>query len=122
MSPTAMIGADADHRAGWWRLTGSFWRLPDPAPDVTLIYSCLFLSAHCTYVSVSGRIVSLCFPKIVPMEHLSNAIFWNGHGREMATMTGPALAGLLLAWLGSPVGVSDAGACASMLTMICYAR
>ena len=36
------------------------------------------------------------------MEHLSNAISWNGMGREMATMTGPALAGLLIAWLGSP--------------------
>jgi len=58
-------------------------------------------------------------PKIVPLEHLSNAISWNGMGRETATMTGPALAGLLIAWLGSPA-VYLSQAVLSILTVVCY--
>ncbi len=85
---------------------------------VTLIYSCLFLSAVARTFQFPAA--SSLLPKIVPMEHLSNAISWNGMGREMATMTGPAIAGLLLAWLGSSA-VYLAQAAASVLTVICYA-
>ncbi len=86
--------------------------------SVTLIYSCLFLSAIARTFQFPSA--SSLLPKIVPMEHLSNAISWNGMGREMATMTGPALAGLLLAWLGSPA-VYLTQAVLSILTMLCYA-
>jgi MFS family permease len=85
---------------------------------VTLIYSCLFLSAVARTFQFPSA--SSLLPKIVPLEHLSNAISWNGMGREMATMAGPALAGLLLAWLGSPA-VYLTQAIISILTMLCYA-
>jgi MFS family permease len=84
---------------------------------VTLIYSCLFLSSMARTFQFPAA--SSLLPLVVPLEDLSNAISWNGIGREMATVTGPALAGLLLAWLGSPaVYLAQAGC--SILTMICF--
>ncbi len=85
---------------------------------VTLIYSCLFVSAVARTFQFPSA--SSLLPKIVPREHLSNAISWNGMAREIATMGGPALAGLLLAWLGSPA-VYLTQAAVSMLTVVCYA-
>lgn len=85
---------------------------------VTLIYSCLFLSSVARTFQFPAS--SSLLPKIVPMEHLSNAISWNGMAREIATMGGPALAGLLIAWLGSaPVYLTQA--ILSILTVLCYA-
>ncbi len=84
---------------------------------VTLIYSCLFFSSVARTFQFPAA--SSLLPMVVPLEHLSNAISWNGMGREMATFTGPALAGLLLAWLGSPaVYLAQAGC--SILTMLCF--
>ena len=85
---------------------------------VTLIYSCLFLSAVARTFQFPAA--SSLLPKIVPLEHLSNAISWNGMGREIATMTGPAIAGLMIAWLGSS-SVYFSQAALSMLTVLCYA-
>jgi len=85
---------------------------------VTLIYTCLFFSGLARTFQFPAA--SSLLPKVVPLEHLSNAISWNGMGREMATFTGPALAGLLIAWLGSPaVYLAQAGC--SILTMLCFA-
>jgi len=84
---------------------------------VTLIYTCLFFSGLARTFQFPAA--SSLLPKVVPLEDLSNAISWNGIGREMATFTGPALAGLLLAWLGSAaVYLAQAGC--SILTMICF--
>jgi predicted MFS family arabinose efflux permease len=84
---------------------------------VTLIYSCLFLSSMARTFQFPAA--SSLLPMVVPLEDLSNAISWNGMGREMAIFTGPALAGLLLAWLGSPaVYLAQAGC--SILTMLCF--
>ncbi len=99
-------------------LTGFVLASAGSRRGVTLIYSCLFLSALARTFQFPAA--SSLLPKIVPMEHLSNAISWNGMGREIATMTGPALAGLLLAWLGSSV-VYLSQAVISILTVICYA-
>lgn len=99
-------------------LTGFVLAFSGTWRGVTLIYSCLFLSAIARTFQFPAA--SSLLPKIVPMEHLSNAISWNGMGREIATMTGPAIAGLLLAWLGSSA-VYLAQAAASVATVICYA-
>ena len=85
---------------------------------VMLIYSCLFLSAVARTFQFPAA--SSMLPKIVPLEHLSNAISWNGMAREIATMAGPALAGFLIAWLGS-AAVYLTQAIISILTMLCYA-
>jgi MFS family permease len=84
---------------------------------VALIYTCLFLGACARAFQWPAS--SSVLPNVVPPEHLSNAISWNGTGREMATVTGPAIAGLLLAWLGSTaVYVAQAGC--TLLTLVCY--
>jgi MFS family permease len=84
---------------------------------VTLIYACLFWGA--TARAFQWPASSSVLPNVVPPEHLSNAISWNGTGREIATVTGPALAGFFLAWLGSTaVYVAQAGC--TLLTLICY--
>ncbi len=85
---------------------------------VTLIYSCLFLASVAR--SFQWPSASSMLPHVVPPEHLANAISWNGMGREMATVAGPALAGLLLAWLGSPAVYLVQAGC-GVLTLICFA-
>src|SRR5580692_7168944 len=65
---------------------------------VTLIYSCLFLSSLARTFQFPAA--SSILPKIVPLEDLSNAISWNGMGRELSTFIGPAIAGLLIASFG----------------------
>jgi MFS family permease len=84
---------------------------------VPLIYSCLFLGSIARTFQFPAA--SSLLPKVVGPEHLANAINWNGTGRELATMTGPALAGLLIAWLGSSaVYLVQAGL--AVLTMGCF--
>src|ERR1700733_14617205 len=85
---------------------------------VTVIYSCLFLSSVAR--SFQWPSASSMLPNVVPPEHLANAINWNGTGRELATVAGPALAGLLLAWLGSPAVYLVQAGC-GVLTLICFA-
>jgi MFS family permease len=84
---------------------------------VALIYTCLFLGSIARAFQMPASWSLL--PHVVPTEHLSNAITWNGTGRELATVTGPAMAGLLIAWLGSAsVYLLQAG-CA-VLTLVCF--
>ncbi len=85
---------------------------------VTLIYSCLFLASVAR--AFQWPTSSSMLPHVVPPEHLANAINWNGTGRELATVAGPALAGLLLAWLGSPAVYLVQAGC-GVLTLICFA-
>jgi MFS family permease len=86
---------------------------------VTLIYACLFWGACARAFQWPAS--SSVLPNVVPPEHLSNAISWNGTGREMATVTGPAIAGFLLAWLGS-TAVYVVQAFCTILTLLCYAE
>ena len=85
--------------------------------SVALIYGCLFLGASARAFQWPAS--SSVLPNVVHPEHLSNAISWNGAGREMATVTGPAVAGLLLAWLGSSAVYLVQAAC-TLLTLICF--
>ena len=66
---------------------------------VTLIYSCLFLAA--TARAFQWPAASALLPQVVDPGHLTSAIGWQGTGRELATVGGPALAGFLVAWRGS---------------------
>ncbi len=66
---------------------------------VALIYTCLLLSA--TARAFQWPASSALLPQLVEPEELTSAIGWQGTGRELATVTGPAVAGLLLAWKGS---------------------
>jgi MFS family permease len=84
---------------------------------VTLIYACLFLVSTGRAFQMPAS--SALLPHVIPPEHLTNALTWNASGREMATVVGPALAGGLLALLGSTSVYIASGACA-LLTLACF--
>jgi MFS family permease len=67
--------------------------------SVLWIYGCLFLNAMASVFHRPAR--SAILPHVVPPEALRNAITWNSSAQEIATVTGPAVAGLLLASAGS---------------------
>jgi MFS family permease len=66
--------------------------------NVTLIYSCLFLSGLAR--AFQGPARSALMPQLVPYQIFSNAVSWNISGFELSSMTGPALAGWLIYLLG----------------------
>jgi predicted MFS family arabinose efflux permease len=84
---------------------------------VSLVYSCLFLSA--TARAFQWPATSAMLPQTIPMEHLTNAISWSGSARELATVTGPALAGGLIALLGSQ-SVYLVQAICCVISAICF--
>ena len=85
---------------------------------VALIYTCLLLSA--TARAFQWPASSALLPQLVEPEQLTSAIGWQGTGREMATVTGPAVAGLLLAWKGSEAVYLVQALCA-LASAGCYA-
>jgi MFS family permease len=58
-------------------------------------------------------------PNIVPVEVLSNAITWNSSVQEVASVSGPAMAGLLLATVGSRSVYITQTVCA-VVVLACY--
>jgi MFS family permease len=85
--------------------------------SVALIYTCLFISA--TARAFQGPARSAILPHVVPPDLLRNAITWNSSGQELATVTGPALAGFLLALYGSRT-VYIAQLLCALLTLACF--
>lgn len=84
---------------------------------VTAIYAALFLTA--TARAFQWPANQALLPQTVPLAHLTNAISWSGTGRELATVGGPALAGILLAAFGSE-SVYLAQAVCSVAAVACY--
>lgn len=85
--------------------------------SVALIYTCLFLTALSRAFQAPARVASL--PHVVPPDSLRNAITWNSSAQELATVSGPAIAGLLLASVGSRTVYAVQFACTA-LTLLCY--
>lgn len=86
--------------------------------SVLAIYGCLLLTAIAR--TFQGPARGAMLPQIVPMEALGNAITWNSSAQEIANVSGPALAGLLLATTGSrTVYLLQTGF--ALLTLICFA-
>ena len=85
--------------------------------SVAAIYICLFLTAAARSFQWPARLGVL--PLIVPPETLSNAITWNSSVQEIASVSGPAAAGILLATVGSHSVYIIQVACA-ILTLLCY--
>jgi MFS family permease len=69
------------------------------AQSVVMIYSALFLNAAARAFQGPARLAIL--PHVVSDGALSNAITWNSSTQEIASVSGPALAGLILAAAGS---------------------
>src|SRR4051794_4086592 len=78
---------------------GSAALLASISNSVLTIYTYLFLTATARAFQGPARLAIL--PNIVPPEALRNAITWNSSAQEIANVSGPALAGILLAIYGS---------------------
>jgi MFS family permease len=86
--------------------------------SVLAIYGCLLLTAIAR--AFQGPARGAILPRIVPTEALGNAITWNSSAQEIANVSGPAVAGLLLATVGSRT-VYLVQAAFALLTLICFA-
>jgi MFS family permease len=71
--------------------------------DVRWSYLFLFLVGTARAFIQPARASYL--PQIVPRAHFSNAVTWNSGGFQLAMVTGPALGGALVAWLGNATSV-----------------
>jgi len=69
------------------------------AQSVAMIYSALFLTAAARAFQGPARLAIL--PHVVAEGALSNAITWHSSVQEIASVSGPAIAGLILAAAGS---------------------
>ena len=85
--------------------------------SVFAIYGCLLLTAIAR--TFQGPARGAMLPQIVPSEALGNAITWNSSAQEIASVSGPALAGLLLATSGSRI-VYLLQTLFAILTFICF--
>jgi MFS family permease len=85
--------------------------------SVPLIYSCLFLTAMAR--AFQGPARSAILPHVVPSGLLHNAITWSSSAQEIASVSGPAIAGLLLAASGSRVVYGFQLVCA-VATLTCF--
>ena len=86
--------------------------------SVALIYSCLFLNAVAR--TFQGPARGAILAQIVPVEILGNAITWNSSAQEIANVSGPALAGVLLATMGNSTVYALQCGCA-LFTLIFFA-
>ena len=85
--------------------------------SVALIYSCLFLIASAR--ALGGPARSAVLPDVVPAKVLHTAITWNSSAFEIANIGGPALAGVMVAALGS-ASVYVAQCVCAALTLACF--
>jgi MFS family permease len=85
--------------------------------SIATIYACLFLAASARAFQWPARQATL--PNLVPPELLSNAITWSSSSVEIAAVSGPAVAGLLIAWAGTRTVYLVQTVCAT-LTVLCY--
>ncbi len=67
--------------------------------SVAVIYGCLFLTAMARAFQWPAR--GAILPQLVSAAALTNAIAWNSSTQEIASVSGPAAAGLLIAASGS---------------------
>jgi len=84
------------------------------------LYACLLAAGAAKAFWMPARAAFL--PRIVPMEIFSNAVTWNTSGFEIATMTGPALGGLLIATFDSPTLVYAVNAIAGIVYIALISR
>jgi predicted MFS family arabinose efflux permease len=93
--------------------------LCSPYRPVWLIYTVLFLMSGSRSFQAPARLAIL--PHIVPKGTLANAITWNSSAQEIANVSGPALAGVLIASVGTRSVYFIQLFCAAM-TLVCFAR
>jgi MFS family permease len=67
--------------------------------SLVVLYGCLFALGTARAFTMPARNAFL--PRIVPLDLFSNAASWSSSTLEVATMTGPAIGGLLIGMFGS---------------------
>lgn len=85
--------------------------------SVGLIYTSLFFTASAR--AFQGPARQAILPHLVPAEALGKAITWNSSVQELASVSGPAIAGLLLATVGSRAVYVVQIVCGA-LTFVCF--
>ncbi len=110
--------------SGLAALAGIFERQPDvplqfDEPALPLVY--LLLLAHACARILIWPARSSITPLLVPPAKLGNAITWNTSAFEIATVTGPAVGGFLIAFLGIPA-VYALGAALEFVFLLSLAR
>jgi MFS family permease len=68
--------------------------------SIPLIYLLLFIGASARTFSWAAR--SSFFPTLVPRDAFANAVTWNSSIFQIGSVVGPALSGLLVAYMGFP--------------------
>jgi len=69
-------------------------------PSIPLIYLLLFLGAVARTFSWAAR--SSFFPTLISRDAFANAVTWNSTVFQIGSVVGPALSGLLVAYIGFP--------------------
>jgi MFS family permease len=85
--------------------------------SVAVIYTCLFFNASARAFQGPARLSMLT--QVVPVEHVGNAVAWNSSAQELASVGGPALAGILLSLSGSRLVYGVQFLCA-LVVLACY--
>jgi MFS family permease len=85
--------------------------------SVAVIYTCLFFNASARAFQGPARLSMLT--QVVPVDHVGNAVAWNSSAQELASVGGPALAGILLSLSGSRLVYGVQFLCA-LVVLACY--
>lgn len=80
---------------------------------VWVMYACLFVNGVAR--AFQGPAKSSLLPQIVPRAIFSNAVSWNSGSFELATMSGPAIGGALIAFFGGAAAVYAVNAACSII-------
>ncbi|PYJ31415.1 MAG: hypothetical protein DME88_15130, partial [Verrucomicrobia bacterium] len=84
--------------------------------SIPLIYLLLFLGATARTFSWAAR--SSFFPTLVPRDAFANAVTWNNTIFQIGSVVGPALSGLLVAYVGFPFVYLLDALCASAFFLL----
>src|SRR6266705_3319333 len=84
--------------------------------SIPLIYLLLFLGATARTFSWAAR--SSFFPTLVPRDAFANAVTWNNTIFQIGSVAGPALSGLLVAYVGFPFVYLVDALCASAFFLL----
>jgi len=85
-------------------------------PSVPLIYLLLFIGASARTFSWAAR--SSFFPTLIPRDAFANAVTWNNSIFQIGSVVGPALSGLLVAYIGFPFVYLLDALCASAFFLL----
>jgi MFS family permease len=87
--------------------------------SINIIYACLFLNGLARAFQAPARAAFVT--QMVPREIFPNAVAWGSNSFEIATITGPALGGLMIAYFGKPTWVYLVTAVCSLAYLILLA-